>query len=137
MDHTNSKDFDDNNTVIFGHNLTAGSMFAPIYDVAKNGTGKDFDITILTPLKKQTYKIFSSYIEKPNVYSIIPKLNDINEYQKFIDSSKSKSSTTYDISPSTDNKMITLSTCDISGRKRAIIHASNTNSTIVPSNLDT
>ncbi len=124
MDYQNNKNFTDNNTVIFGHNLTTGKMFAPLYDAIKDGTQPgQIEITIITEQRKMKYQVFSSYTEKPNVQSIIPGLNELKSYENFINTVKQKTTTTYDIEPRSDKKMITLSTCDTSGRKRAVFHA--------------
>ena len=107
-------------------------MFAPVYGIAKGEFSKDIEIVVLTELRKRVYKVFSSYVERPNVYSIIPGLNNVSQYEQFISSAKGKSSIDYGVPVSSDSKMITLSTCDVSGRKRAIVHAVNTSSSLVP-----
>ena len=58
----NSKEFDDYNTVIYGHNMKNGSMFAGLHDFADK---KFFDentvIQVQTPDKLLTYTIFAAY----------------------------------------------------------------------------
>lgn len=136
MDYQNASDFSDNNTVIFGHNLALGNMFSGLYDIARNKNGTDIDVTIITETKSTKYKVFSSYIENPNGESIVPGLNQKEEYQNFIDRAIQRSSINYNVEATTENKMVTLSTCDNSGRKRTIVHAIKTSDLIIPSPID-
>ena len=136
MDYQNSKKFDDNNTVIFGHNLVSGKMFAPLEKIVEGKKGKNVEITIITEQKRMKYKVFSSYKEKPNVTSIVPGLNDAKSYQDYITRMKQKTTVKYNIEPSAENKMITLSTCDISGKKRLIVHAINTSNQLILENKE-
>lgn len=59
----NAKDFSDNNTVIYGHNMRNGTMFTDLHKFrdseffAANDT-----VYIYTPEKQFTYKIFAAYL---------------------------------------------------------------------------
>lgn len=62
-ENINSKDFTDNNTVIYGHNLRSGKMFTDLHKFrdteffAQNDT-----VYIYTPEEQLTYKIFAAYL---------------------------------------------------------------------------
>ena len=58
----NARDFTDFNTVVYGHNLLDGSMFAKLHQFRK----KDFfdshgQILVYTPDRKLTYQVFAAY----------------------------------------------------------------------------
>lgn len=58
----NTSDFTDFNTVVYGHNMLDGSMFAKLHQFRK----KDFfdshsQILIYTPDRKLTYQVFAAY----------------------------------------------------------------------------
>ena len=58
----NADDFSDFNTVVYGHNLLDGSMFAQLHQFRK----KDFfdnhgQIVVYTPDRKLTYQVFAAY----------------------------------------------------------------------------
>jgi len=59
----NSKDFSDNNTVIYGHNMRNGSMFADVHEFKDR---EFFDnhryVYIYTPDKIMIYEIFANYV---------------------------------------------------------------------------
>ena len=59
----NSKDFTDNNTVIYGHNMRNGTMFTDLHKFRDADFFADNDtIYIYTPEKQLTYKIFAAYL---------------------------------------------------------------------------
>lgn len=58
----NAGDFTDFNTVVYGHNMLDGSMFAQLHQFRK----KDFfdshgQIIVYTPERKMTYQVFAAY----------------------------------------------------------------------------
>lgn len=59
----NSKDFTDNNTVIYGHNMRNGTMFTDLHKFREADFFVDHDtVYIYTPSKQLTYKIFVAYL---------------------------------------------------------------------------
>lgn len=62
-ENLNSKDFTDNNTVIYGHNMKNGTMFAGLHQFEDSSFFTQNDkIYIYTPGKELTYTIFAAYI---------------------------------------------------------------------------
>ncbi len=123
MDYKNSDDFIDKNTVIYGHNLKSGLMFEPLQKIINNELGTDITIEIYTETKKLTYKVFSSYTEEPEDYAIKSNIVTEEEQQEFITEMLKRSSTSYNIIPDKSDKVLTLSTCDSSGKNRILVHA--------------
>lgn len=62
-ENMNSKDFTDNNTVIYGHNMRNGTMFTDLHKFRDSNFFNEHDtIHIYTPEKQLTYKIFAAYL---------------------------------------------------------------------------
>ena len=105
--------FDDQNTVLFGHNMKNGTMFANL----KKYKEEDFfynnnDIEIeLSNGQYLKYKVFSVYITDINDNYTKTSFEDKDEYTEFLERIKNKSIDKSDISVNENDKIITLSTC--------------------------
>jgi len=126
----NAKDFSDPHTVIYGHNMRNGTMFAKLHEFRKRDFfDKNRDIIIYMPDGTEIhYKIFAAYIfddrhlmysynfHNPDVYaSYLKMVFDIRDMNANIDK---------DMVVTKDDKIITLVTC-ISGQdeKRLLVQA--------------
>lgn len=59
----NAKDFTDNNTAIYGHDMRNGTMFTDLQKFKNKDFFADHDtVYIYTPNRQLTYKIFASYL---------------------------------------------------------------------------
>ena len=105
--------FDDQNTVLFGHNMKNGTMFANL----KKYKEEDFfynnnDIEIeLSNGQYLKYKVFSVYITDINDNYTKTSFEGKDEYKEFLERIKNKSIYKSDISVNENDKIITLSTC--------------------------
>ena len=62
-ENMNSKDFTDNNTVIYGHNMKNGTMFAGLHKFEDAGFFEEnTEVFIYTPEREYKYTIFAAYI---------------------------------------------------------------------------
>lgn len=122
MDYKNNKDFTDKNNVLYGHHIKSGIMFADLLKIYNNELGKDVNIYVYTPTMERKYKVFSSYKTEPEDYAINTSITE-NEYNEFINELKNRSQTDYGISPNESSQILTLSTCDNTGKKRILVHA--------------
>lgn len=112
----NSKDFTDPNTVLYGHNMKNGSMFASLHNFEDNVFfDENMYIYIYTPEKTYVYKIFAAYNfnnkhllyeydcstkEKYEYYlSVINNVRDMTARRR------------EDVKVTTDDCILTLSTC--------------------------
>ncbi len=112
----NDKDFNDNNTVIYGHNMKNGSMFKTLhYFEDKQFFEENPYIYIYTETQTRVYEIFGAY-----EYSDIHLLLNYNmendktfgKYLKDLTSlNGSKDNFNWDIGVTGEDKVITLSTC--------------------------
>jgi len=120
MDYRNNKEFEDKNTVIFGHNLTLGKMFSDLQKIPKGELGNEIYVDIDIENKQKQYKVFSSYKTEPLEDPITINIKDSKE---FIDKALKNSQINFQTQPNEQDSIITLSTCDNTGKKRIIVHA--------------
>ena len=111
----NASDFTDFNTVVYGHNMLDGSMFAQLHQFRK----KDFfdshgQILVYTPDRKMTYQVFASY-RTDNLNIVVN--NDFSteelrtEYIGRIYEHNAVANFNQDYSVTADDRILTLSTC--------------------------
>ena len=115
-ENMNSKDFTDNNTVIYGHNMKNGSMFAGLH---KFEDKEFFDghqkVLIYTPEKEYEYTIFAAYIydDRHLLYSFDFSNEDV--YASYLETVQSmrdlSADLRSDVTVTKENKIITLVTC--------------------------
>lgn len=122
MDCKNTNNFIDKNTVLYGHNIKSGIMFYDLQKVLNNKLGNKIIIEIFTPKEKLEYRVYSSYLEQPEEYAIKSNLVEESDVQDYIKEMLARSSIPYNIVPDKTDKLITLSTCDNSGKNRIIVH---------------
>lgn len=119
----NSPYFDDDNTVIFGHNTNARTMFSELRDIYKGKLGTDINIYIYLENESFAYKVFSIYLSKPSETTNITKyLND-----DIVLSMKNNSKLNFNIDVTSEDKILTLSTCNNVTSDRIIMHAKKLN----------
>lgn len=126
MDNKNKANFTDKNTVIYGHNIKKGIMFADLEKIYNGNLGNDIEINVYTKEKEMTYKVFSSYETEPEGYSINTNISE-NEMDNFIKTLSQRSKNKYDCEYEDIDQILTLSTCDNTGKKRILVHAVLTN----------
>ena len=121
----NKPDFEDNRTIIYGHNMNDETMFGKLkYLLDKDFYKEHSFIQIFVDNKVYRYQIFSCFIVDQYAleYYQIPYA-DPAEYQAFIDTVKSMSLIYTGVSAASDNKMLTLSTCSNGSENRLLVNA--------------
>lgn len=116
MDMFNNTDMKDNVTVIYGHNMKNGTMFAALHDFEE----KDFfdenrEIKVYLPEGMRVYEIVAAYLTDDKNILYDTDFNDANVYQKYIDSvfdNRDISANILDKTVTPDDRIITLSTCE-------------------------
>lgn len=112
----NSKNFDDPNTVLYGHNMQNGSMFRALHNFRdETFFNENQYIYIYLPDRTLTYQIFSAY-EYDNRHILNSfDFNDKEVFQEYLDYAQNPvSSMMYnkrDLNVTADDRIITLSTC--------------------------
>lgn len=133
MDYQNKRDFSDQNTIIYGHNMKDKSMFALLNEFANEQYFKDnpgfyiFDFTGC-----HYYKIFSCYrcnVEPASVnnnsqeHHYTLSFKNEKSFQQHIDEVKKCSLYDTGVTPTTNDKLIMLSTCTSNDNYRFVVHA--------------
>ena len=120
LDYRNNNNFDDENTIIYGHNRFDGSMFGSLKNVIAK---KDnYIISIDTKYYTILYKVFSVYKIKTTSDYLITNFKNKADYKLFINLLIKRSKYDYKIDVSADDKILTLSTCSGSSHK-LVVHA--------------
>ena len=125
-DYRNKFDGTDKNIIMYGHNRMDASMFATLKntqnpDWYNNPTNKY--ITLTTPDTTHVYQVFSVYTIKSETYYLTTDFYDDDEYLKFLNEMKKRSIHDFGVKLSAEDSIITLSTCDATGKSRVILHA--------------
>ncbi len=133
MDYRN-KGWDDQNVVLYGHNMSDQSMFGSLNTIINNEDYFNQDehqyIKIWnTNNELLTYQIFSIYTIEKEDYYITTTFGSKESFQKFIETMKKRSKKFFSVEVTTKDKILTLSTCMGSGgtSKREVIHAKRVN----------
>lgn len=109
----NSTDFSDFHTVIYGHNMRDGSMFAALHKFEDEDFFNEHDtVVIYTPTQRLTYTIFAAY---PRDDAHLMRKFDYSSAegrQAFLDEIATHTDGHFrDVELTTDSNIITLSTC--------------------------
>ncbi|MDL2237031.1 class B sortase [Christensenellaceae bacterium OttesenSCG-928-K19] len=131
VDTLNQPDFSDQNTIVYGHNMQSGAMFAGLHDFEDPGFFNEHEeIHLYTPDGlKHTYRIFSAFQTNAigDTYTIT--FADETAFNAYVADAKGKSVAPRDVEVAYGDKMITLSTC-VRGlsSKRYVLHGVLTSS---------
>ncbi|MSS64711.1 class B sortase [Velocimicrobium porci] len=127
IDYHLSSDLSNYNTIIYGHRMKNGSMFAPLKYYLDASYGKSHPyVYISTPAGVYLYTIYSAYEGSTDGFSYHYSFNVKENKQKFIDYTLQQAEYQMKTSKnlSTTDKFLTLSTCTGNGyQKRLIVQA--------------
>ena len=124
----NTKTFDDPNTIIYGHDMRNGSMFKTLHKYRdKQFLLENPDVYIYQENRMLQYKIFAAYITDSRHLMLTYDFNDENIFRDYVKNVLTKSNINSNIDVSvdvnTDNKIITLSTCNGNNTQRYLVQA--------------
>jgi sortase B len=125
MDYHNNKYFTDTNTMIFGHHMNDGSMFAPLKKFLKNDFfDKNKYIEIYTPEGDFRYEIFAVYETSVSNVPYKPGMMTEKDMSDFLAQVKKLALHSRELNISAQDKLLTLSTCGYDLRNaRILVHA--------------
>lgn len=127
MDYRNNPSELDQNTVIYGHNLAKdkimfGNLSATMNVKWYTNPSNQY-ITFNTASGDMRWRIFSIYkIPATNDY-LYNTFETQNDFLAFVDKLKSRSIYDFGVTVKENDKIVTLSTCQNSGKNRLVIHA--------------
>ena len=125
-DYRNKFDGTDKNIILYGHNRMDTSMFATLKNTQKpdwyNNENNKY-ITFTTPDGTHVYEVFSVYTIKMESYYLTTDFSSDDTYLDFLNTMKSRSIHNFGVSLKSTDKILTLSTCDATGKSRVVLHA--------------
>ena len=123
LDSSNDPSFSDPHSVIYGHYMQNGSMFAGLGGYKKQEFYDEHKtVLLLTPNKNYHVELFSAYVASES--SDAWQLNFENdEYADWLAAACESSGIATDVSPTVENRVLTLSTCsyEYSGARLVVL----------------
>lgn len=123
MDYRNDYE-NDENTIIYGHNMKNKTMFSQLENFKDESFfNENNKIKIITNDKEYIYEVFSAYYVSPNYNYIIPTFDNKSDYETYLGEITNKSLHKSNINVSSNDKIITLSTCSYETKNtRTVVH---------------
>ena len=124
MEVQNEKDFRDQNTFLYGHNMKDHSMFAKLNELKQEEVFQDNPkFLIYTPEGIHRYQIFSCYTASLESDSFQYKFTSEEEYASWQKNVKGYSIYDTGVEPQKEQKIVTLMTCTAQGQNyRFLVH---------------
>ncbi|MEE0649100.1 class B sortase [[Clostridium] scindens] len=128
-DYENQADFSDRNTIIYGHNMRDGSMFAALNEYDEQSyfdTHKQ--MYLVTPEGGYLCEIFTAFVAKPSESGSDTSpwrlsWKDDGAYTTWLTAMAERSVVETDVTVTSSDKVLTLSTCTPGGASRFIVMA--------------
>lgn len=112
LDTTNDPTFADRNSIIYGHHMNNGSMFASLTEYKKQ---EYYDahprLLLMTPHANYVVEVFSGYVLSGWGDAWKVSFSDEADFSLWLEQSKASSCFLSDVIPTTEDKILTLSTC--------------------------
>lgn len=124
IDCKNKGDFSDENTIIYGHHMASGKMFASLIKYADQKYFEEHPVMYLeTEDKEYKVELFSGYTTEMASSAYMLTLADSHTYAEWLRELYTKSDFKANVVLTTDDHMITLSTCAYSFQDaRYVLH---------------
>lgn len=124
IESSNKNDLSDLHTIIYGHNMKSGAMFADLKNYLKKSFWQDHPYVYIDLADgAHCYQIFSCHeaAVADICYTIGYQADDV--YADFLSSIQSASLFDTGVSVSKEDMVLTLSTCTNDGKNRIVVHA--------------
>lgn len=106
------KDFAGQNTVIYGHHMNDGSMFASLSKYRTEGYYEEHPVLYLnTPTQNYKIEVFAGYVTDAESDSYILGFSDEGDYLRYLAAMKAQSDFDSPVELSSSDRIVTLSTC--------------------------
>jgi len=125
MDYRNSKTTYDKNTIIYAHNRKDKTMFGSLDNLLSNNWYNNEENRILKMSSEKyntLWQIFSVYTIKTTNDYIQTDFSNDHDYQNFINLIKNRTYRNFNTQVTTNDKILTLSTCH-GKTKKLVVHA--------------
>ena len=112
MDVKCARDFSSYNTIVYGHHMNDGSMFASISDYRTEGYYAEHPTLYLnTPGQDYRIDVFAGYVTDADSNTYIISFPDTSSFQLYCQDMKAQSDFVSDVVIEPGDRIITLSTC--------------------------
>ena len=112
IDWKNTPDFSDENTVIYGHHMQSGKMFASLVNYADQSYFEEHPVIYLTTRTgKYKIELFAGYTTDRNASAYTLRFATKHEFAEWLREVSDKSDFRTSIRLSTEDHIVTLSTC--------------------------
>lgn len=125
-DFRNNLDYLNPNSVIYGHGRVDNTMFGSLRNIITDdwfNNTSNYIIKLATPNVNMIWEIFSVYTISNESYYITTHFKSDTSFQNFIDKITKRSIFTFPTNVTTDDKILTLSTCKNDYNERIVVHA--------------
>lgn len=126
LEAVNSPAFTDVNTILYGHNMSNGSMFGSLARLQEDVPDGPVYIWICTPDAGYLYRVFSEYVTDmhSDAYRMFGTKDTSADAAKWISEISGKSKVPFEMPPTYIKRVLTLSTCtSASDNTRRVVHA--------------
>ena len=114
VDARNGKDFSDQNTILYGHHMKNGSMFASLVNY-KEQTYYNVhpDMLLFTPAAVYRLELFAGYVTDGYATNEVYQTSFATEadFRSLIENAREASDFTCDVKVTAEDRIVTLSTC--------------------------
>lgn len=112
MDKDNASDFTDDNTVLYGHHMRSGRMFASLMGY-KEQSYYEGHKRLMLYLTEETYllEVFAGYILNPSMDKIPLNFVDSDSFLRYINEGKSNSTFKSNVEVAETDRIVSLYTC--------------------------
>lgn len=126
MDYRNNNEQFDKNTIIYGHSRLDKSLFGTLRNATTEEWFNNKDNHIIkfsTPYENTMWMVFSTYTIKAEGYYLKTDFENDSEYKIWLDEMEKRSKFNYNTEVTTDNQVLTLSSCYTTDGVRVVVHA--------------
>ena len=125
MEYQNHSDFSDKNTIIYGHNMKNGSMFADLSKYRDEGFFAEHPVILLaTPGGTLRAEVFSAYVADVKQDAWRTVFSDSGDKESWLAGLTARSAFAGAETPGADDRIVTLSTCTYEfDDARFVVHA--------------
>lgn len=126
MDYRNDSKLRDQNTVIYGHNREDEIIFGTldnILDKSWQSNTNNYLVYLSTKTENTMWQVFSVYHIEATTDYIQTSFSTDEKYENFLNTIKNRSIYNFGTTVTTDDKVLTVSTCLNRNNERIVLHA--------------
>lgn len=112
MDTKCASDFTDRNTLIYGHNMNDGSMFASLRNYRDAAYYPEHPVIYLsTPNCNYRLDLIAGFVTEPTSFAYVNNFDEVEQFMHHIELCKSSSTFQSEVQVTEEDQIVTLSTC--------------------------